>query len=368
MFERVAKWVRGRRPPLRTFEAFQIEVTTRCVLRCAMCPRTALADAWQEMDLPWETFQGIARAFPLTQHVHLQGWGEPLLHPRLFDMIARAKAAGCRAGLTTNGMKLDRDTGRRLLDLNLDLIAVSIAGATAGTHESIRVGSDFRWILENVRGLLSLRREQGRDRPKVEFSFLMTRTNLHELAEAVDLAASLGVDELYATNLDYTITPEHDSLRAFGCPPSLCTAFGRSVEEARDRARRSGLGFRPYPLNPEEVAVCEANPLKILFLTCDGWVSPCPYAGLTGQSEIPRHFEGRSFTLSRLRFGSIVDQGLMDIWNSLPYRSFRGQFEARLAEARALAMGVAMGTREADHPEPAPAPEICRTCHKLYGV
>ena len=108
MFERVADWM-WRRPPARAFQAFQIEVTTRCVLRCVMCPRVALAQQWREMDLPWETFHRIACAFPLAQHVHLQGWGEPLLHPRLFDMIALAKEAGCRAGLTTNGMRLDQD-------------------------------------------------------------------------------------------------------------------------------------------------------------------------------------------------------------------------------------------------------------------
>ncbi len=366
MFERVADWMR-RRPPARAFQAFQIEVTTRCVLRCVMCPRVALAHQWREMDLPWETFQRIACAFPLTQHVHLQGWGEPLLHPRLFDMIALAKDAGCRAGLTTNGMHLDRDTGGRLLDLNLDLIAVSIAGATPGTHESIRVGSDFARILENVRQLLTLRREQGRNRPKVELSFLMTRTNMQELPEAVDLAASLGVDELYATNLDYVITPEHDALKAFGCPPPLCAAFERSVEEARSRARRAGLRFRPYPLNSEEVAVCEADPTKILFMAADGWVSPCTYLALPGQAEVPRWFEGRRVTVPAVRFGNVQEQELMSIWDALAYREFRQRFVARRVGLAALAFAAISGDGSADSKVP-PPPEPCRTCCKLYGL
>src|SRR5512134_3536072 len=112
MGEHVAGWFR-RRIRGRQFEAFQIEVTSRCTLRCRMCPRAALEDSWPELDLSWEAFQGIARAFPEVQHVHLQGWGEPLLHPRLFEMIALAKRAGCRVGLTTNGMGLHRDSGTR---------------------------------------------------------------------------------------------------------------------------------------------------------------------------------------------------------------------------------------------------------------
>jgi MoaA/NifB/PqqE/SkfB family radical SAM enzyme len=366
MFERVADWI-GRRPRARPFAAFQIEVTTRCILRCAMCPRVALADEWRDMDLPWETFQQVAQAFDRTQHVHLQGWGEPLLHPRLCEMIALAKGAGCRVGLTTNGMRLDFETGKRFLDLDLDLIAISIAGATQHTHESIRVGSDFPLILDNVRQLLTQRADREMKRPKVEFSYLMTKTNMAELPQAVDLAASLGVDELYAINLDYVVTPEHDKLRAFACP-SKKKAFERSVDDARERASRASLTFRPYQLDPEEVAVCEADPTKTLFISSDGWVSPCPYMGLTGRTDIPRSFAGQALRVSRLRFGNVIDRDLMEIWESPAYRAFRRQFERRLTEAMARAVGVETGSGEAYHSGTLPPPEPCLTCYKLYGV
>ncbi len=366
MLDRFLGWLkkRGREP---AFEAIQVEVTTRCLTRCAMCPRTALADQWPEMDLAWETFQRIARAFPLSRHVHLQGWGEPLLHPRLFDMIALAKQAGCRVGLTTNGMGLDQVVAGRLLETHLDLLAISIAGATSCTHESIRIGSDFSLILENVCRLLALRGSQGERRPKVEFSYLMTRTNLSELPDAVDLTASLGADELYATNLDYPVTPDHESLKAFA-NPHLQGTFSRSLDEARGRASRAGLGFRSYPLDLEEVAMCEAHPTRMLFIGSDGWVSPCPYMGLAGRSDIPRAFEGQSLSVPRLRFGSVVDQDLVEIWKSPPYRAFRRQFERRLAEARAQVVGVETCSGNGYQPGSIPPPDVCLTCYKLYGV
>jgi MoaA/NifB/PqqE/SkfB family radical SAM enzyme len=365
MFRRIADWL-NRRAGGRPFEAFQIEVTTCCILRCIMCPRVALAAQWPELDLPWEMFERIARAFPRTRHVHLQGWGEPLLHPRLFDMIALAKGAGCRVGLTTNGMRLDLDTGKRLLDLDLDLIAISIAGSTRHTHESIRVGSDFPLILENVCHLLRLRAGRPRKTPKVEFSYLMTKTNVAELPKAVELATSLGVDELYAINLDYVMTPEHDSLKAFGCPP-LREEFGRAVDEAREKAGRAGLAFRAYPLDPEEVAVCEANPAKILFVSADGWVSPCTYMGLAGRSDIPRHFDGRSLAVPRLRFGNVLDQELIEIWESPAYRTFRQQFARRRLAVATRALGTVASEELVESRMP-PPPESCRTCSKLYGV
>jgi MoaA/NifB/PqqE/SkfB family radical SAM enzyme len=365
MVERIVSWFK-RWEPERPFEAFQIEVTSRCNLHCVMCPVTVLADQWPAVDLPWETFQRIARAFEKTKWVYLQGWGEPLLHPRLFDMIALAKSAGCRVGFTNNGTRLTHKAGERLLDLGLDLLAVSIAGATAGSHEAIRVGSNFRRLIENLQRFLALRARRKSDTPKVELLFLMTKTNLAELPRAVELASALGADELVATNLDYVITPQLDELKAFASS-SLAPEYREAVEEAQALARRAGLAFRPYPLEPKELAVCELNPLKILFISADGWVSPCVYTGVTGQREIPRLFEGKPLWVSPVRFGNVKEQELMEIWGSPAYRAFRRQFAERLHGVTRLALS-AMAGRGAISDEEAAAPEPCRTCPKLYGL
>ena len=359
MIDAAVSWF-TKREPERPFEAFQIEVTSRCNLKCVMCPVTVLAEHWPARDMAWDTFERAAEAFPRTKWVYLQGWGEPLLHRRIFDMIARAKQAGCRAGFTTNGTRLTRATGARLRDAGLDLLAVSIAGASAATHEAIRVGSDFAKLVQNLRQFLRLRNGSGNARPKVEVFYLMTRTNLAELPRAVELAAELGADELVATNLDYVMTPALDALRAYGEGPPAPV-----LEQARAAARRAGIAFRPYPLEFREMAVCDLNPLKILFIAADGGVSPCVYTSLTGQSAIPRVFDGRALSVPVVSFGNLNAQPLTEIWESAPYREFRAAFAARVRGASRMMLGVLAGGAEE---EDVPAPQACRTCPKLYGV
>jgi MoaA/NifB/PqqE/SkfB family radical SAM enzyme len=363
MGQGLVSWLKkpdGRRP----FEAFQIEVTSRCNLRCVMCPVTVLAERWPATDLAWETFERIAAAFGSVKWVHLQGWGEPLLHRRLFDMIELAKRAGCRVGFTTNGTRLTPATNERLLTLGLDVLAVSIAGARASTHETIRAGSDFAKLIENLAAFLALRRARGSATPKVELLFLMTRTNLAELPDAVELAARLGADELVATNLDYVITPQLDELRAYSR-----SADGRELREAMDRARavakQKALAFRPYPLQAREMAVCDLNPLKIVFISADGWVSPCVYTAVTGQREFPRFHDGHDLAIRSERFGNVNERPLLEIWELPAYRAFRRQFAERLLAAAKMAVG---GVRAAAAIEVAPAPEPCRSCPKLYGL
>jgi MoaA/NifB/PqqE/SkfB family radical SAM enzyme len=354
----------GRRAAARPFEALQLEVTSRCNLKCVMCPVTVFADHWPARDMSWETFERVAAAFERVNWVHLQGWGEPLLHRRIFDMIERAKGAGCKVGFTTNGTRLTAQTGARLLDLGLDLIAVSIAGARADTHTAIRVGSDFAKLVENLRQFLRQRGERGSPRPKVEVFYLMTRSNLAELPAAVELAADLGADELVATNLDYVITSGLDELRAYsGSPPAHACAA--ALAEAHSAARKARIAFRPYPLQFREMAVCDLNPLKILYVSADGSVSPCVYTSLAGQAEIPRVFEGRPLQTAAVSFGNVNEQPLSEIWESPAYREFRGRFARRVAGAGLAMLGAAAG---AAPEEEMPAPDACRTCPKLYGV
>jgi len=364
MIDAAVTWFRTREPE-RAFEAFQIEVTSRCNLKCVMCPVTVLAEHWPARDMAWETFERVAAAFARAKWVHLQGWGEPLLHRRLFDMIARAKQAGCRVGFTTNGTRLTPETGARLLDAGLDLLAVSIAGASAATHEAIRVGSDFAKLVHNLRRFLRLREGSANARPKVEIFYLMTRTNLAELPRAVELAAELGADELVATNLDYVITPGLDALRAYGEGPPA-RALGAALEEARTAARRAGVAFRPYPLAFREMAVCDLNPLKILFISADGGVSPCVYTSLAGQSTIPRVFDGHAVEVPVVQFGNLNERSLAEIWESAAYREFRARFAGRVLGASHMLLGALAGGAAPE--EEVPAPKACRTCPKLYGV
>jgi MoaA/NifB/PqqE/SkfB family radical SAM enzyme len=304
----------------------------------------------------------VAAAFDRTQWVYLQGWGEPMLHPRLYDMVWRAKQAGCRVGFTTNGTRLTRANGARLLEFGLDLIAVSIAGARAATHKAIRAGSDFGKLVANVKGFLELRKDAGSRTPKVKIFYLMTPGNLGELPQAVELAAELGDDELVATNLEYVINPELDALRAYAATPPE-RPKREALEAAEIAARRAGIAFRPYRLEFREMAVCDLNPLKILYIGSDGSVSPCVYTSLAGSAELPRVFEGRAHQVPVACFGNVNQRPLMEIWEDAAYREFRGRFARRVPSAAHALLGAAGGPEAEEAP-----PEACRSCPKLYGV
>lgn len=60
-----------------------------------MCPRTMYSKEWDNGKMPPVVYEKISRYFSLVDNVHLQGWGEPLLHPEISLMIQIAKAENC---------------------------------------------------------------------------------------------------------------------------------------------------------------------------------------------------------------------------------------------------------------------------------
>jgi hypothetical protein len=91
--------------------------------------------------MEWATFEAVVDGLTAAREqgpggeaplaVAFMGLGEPLLHPRLLDMVRLAKRRGLRAEVTINALLLDDELAAGLLEAGLDQLVVSIDGASA---------------------------------------------------------------------------------------------------------------------------------------------------------------------------------------------------------------------------------------------
>jgi MoaA/NifB/PqqE/SkfB family radical SAM enzyme len=308
------------------WQYLQVEVTTRCNLPgCLMCPRTAWPASWQARDLAWDTFAALLPSLPLFTQVHLSGWGEPLLHPRLWDMARVLRAQGLKVSLTTNGLGLNEEGQRQVLE-HLDMVAISLDGARAETYEKIRPGADFQRVTENIAALCSRKRSLGQERPEVVLLFLKMRPNLAELPDFLQLAADLGVDRVNGPNLDFIPIPEME-------PLSLLTAGPPEPEieswqlEAEEQAKALKMPFRNFSLSPQsDLRVCDANPLRNAFVTVSGEVAPCVYLGLPVAGPFRRQYFGKAYQANNYFYGNVLKFGLPRLLRQPTYLNFIDYF------------------------------------------
>ncbi|HEY6100255.1 MAG TPA: radical SAM/SPASM domain-containing protein, partial [Anaeromyxobacter sp.] len=321
----------------------------------------------------------FARLAPHLRHVEtvvLQGWGEPLLHRNLVDIVRLAKSAGRdgspgaapSVGFVTSGKGMDREYAAELVEAGLDFIGFSLAGATAETHGAIRLHSDFQEVVGAAEHLEAIKRERGLERPRTHVAYLMMKQNIHELPDLPELARRMGVEAVVLTSLIDVVDEWQDGQRVFRCDGA--EEYGDLLRETERRARELKLAVTRAALSPTVTPVCAEDPLRNLFVTFEGEVSPCVYLGPPVSPEFPRRFCGREVQARRIGFGNLLREPLDAIWTRPEYVSFRDRFARRARRYRLLsAIGAAArprrGVSPVDLPEP---PEPCRTCHKMLGV
>ena len=162
----------------------QIEPVGQCNLRCQMCPIQFRRDGppyGPVAFMPLEHFVRVLEQFPGLRELHLQGMGEPMMHPRLFDMIEYAATKGICVSTNTNLTLLSRRRAERCVTSGLARLHVSLDGATAETYEKIRIRARFQRVIGNLELLLETRRRLKSDRPHLHLVMVIMRQNLQEL-------------------------------------------------------------------------------------------------------------------------------------------------------------------------------------------
>jgi MoaA/NifB/PqqE/SkfB family radical SAM enzyme len=111
-----------------------------------------------------------------------------------------------KANLISNGTLINDEWARHLV-LGSDWVAVSVNAATQAVHEQINFKSKFPRVMENIRRMVQYKRELGAP-ITIIYKFSIVAGNLHEIADAIPVAAELGCDKI-TFGYDVTTVPAY---------------------------------------------------------------------------------------------------------------------------------------------------------------
>jgi radical SAM protein with 4Fe4S-binding SPASM domain len=323
----------------------QIEPVGQCNLRCTMCPIQFRGDGppGPSAFMPFDTFCRLIDQFDALTELHLQGLGEPLLHPRFFDMVELAASRGIRVSTNTNLTVLTDAQAARCVQSGLRDLHVSLDGASAASYEAIRLRARFDKVLRNLRRLMAARVAVGSALPEVALVAVAMRQNLDQLPGLVRLASAEGVPRLAVQHLchdfgEASLPQRYLPMRQFideqtllGEDPARVAAV---FAQARAEASRLGIVLRLPSLIPRvhgpDVPGRERCdwPWRGSYISYDGKAMPCCMVA----------------TPDRINFGDMASEGVAAVWTNHAYQAFR----ERLSSA-------------------AP-PDVCRSCALYCGT
>ncbi|MBN1382654.1 MAG: radical SAM protein [Deltaproteobacteria bacterium] len=319
-----------------------IEPTTACNYNCRTCVR----NTWDEEigSMPFSAYKRLLDDLKKVKSLRTMafwGIGEPLMHPRIVEMISLAHGLSVKTELITNGALLKPSMARNLIEAGLDTLVVSVDGTSSDNYEDIRCGGNLDQVQDNILELQNIKWETERQNPELGLEFVVMKRNMDQLPELWPMAFALGAAFIVLTNLlPYTedmkeeilytqsARMDNDINRSRWQPEVLLPRMDMLPECMDPLIRLLYLTGRPKIGLKEDAANDEGHCPFIwqgsAAVSWTGDVSPC----------VALLHSYRCFVLDRPKeikkavFGNIKEERLTDIWNKDRFKAFRRRVRA----------------------------------------
>ena len=275
-----------------------LEPTLECNSNCIMCNRNFSRQEVKQAKgfLSWKTFDKVRPFFASAERVLFGGFGEPLLHPDYLKMLREIKKAGPYVHVFSNGILMKEAIGRSLVDEGMDMICISMGGATRETYRKIRGVDTFDIVTDNIRRVSEYKKSLGTDSPLLSFNIVAMRSLLVEMEAIVELAHDIGVRHIAMPNL-VAQGPAMEQESLWLCRDEALAVFTK----AANLATQYGITFIPPNLNIEQT---QCNTLfNRLNINWDGTIMSC--------------------AMERYIIGNLSRQTIAEIWNGKGMRELR---------------------------------------------
>lgn len=272
--------------PLKTPFSVDYFLVNACNLRCVFCGYSSSLEKYKhhkitslDLNLFKKSIDDMRKFPDKVKAIHFLGYGEPLLHKNLSDMVAYAVESNVaeKVDVITNGTLLTKKISDGLIAAKLDWLRISVNGTSADDYKkNCGANIDFQKFVDNIK------------------YFYNNRNNT----------------KVYIKIFDYIVSTDESKKIFWGIFEPISDALsiehvGAYVEGVDFNAISediTGLSTRGIEMSDQKVC---PMPFYMLRINPDGNCTPC--------CELVLNFS----------LGNISETSLTDIWNGIKFNKFR---------------------------------------------
>ena len=162
------------------------ELTGSCNLFCAHCRGSATSDSCENELTPKECFHLIDQILEVGQPIIILTGGEPLVRPDVMEIAAYAVSRGLRVVMGTNGTLITEEIARKLKEIPVSRLGISLDFPTAGLQDDFR---GQKGAFEAAVAGISRARKTGIE---IQINSTISKLNVHYLDDLLTLSLDMG--------------------------------------------------------------------------------------------------------------------------------------------------------------------------------
>jgi MoaA/NifB/PqqE/SkfB family radical SAM enzyme len=291
-----------------------IDVTNACNAACITCwDHSPLlleqrSPQWKKRRIELAVFDELVAdlvALGSVKAVILSGMGDPLVHPDIYEMIARVKRQGWHLTVMTNLIAADID---KLAPLGVDQFLIGVHGATPTAYSAFHPGWDereFNTLCRHLRRLMSTS-------AAVRHVQVINRDTAPELVEMVPFAARFRADRV-----NFKLASLAGGTETCRITDEQRTWLIRdAVPRARDLAASLGV-ITNLDLFASQLTACEEDETATVPIADVGCFQGYVYTRITASLDVLYCCN------TEVRVGSLADGRFADLWRGPAWQALR---------------------------------------------
>jgi radical SAM superfamily enzyme YgiQ (UPF0313 family)/MoaA/NifB/PqqE/SkfB family radical SAM enzyme len=306
-------------------DCVQIDLTSNCNNNCISCwcnspllGDSAYQGSKKYKTLPTQLVKTVIDelAGMGTSELYFSGGGEPFMHPDILSVVKHAKSRGLHCCINTNFTLVNDETVKRLIELSVDALTVSVWAATPRTYMLTHPNKDeatFYRIKDTLKMFNSLK---NKNHPFIKIYNVISNLNYHEVGQMVEFAEETGSEAVEFTVVD--------------------TIPGATDRLTLDRDQRQEILAKCEQILKRNNKVQILNIEHFMRRLSDACADQAQYdSGFLGKSScyvgwvfsriMPDGDVNFCLKAHRIPVGNLYKNSFREIWNSKEQKEFRGR-------------------------------------------
>lgn len=246
--------------------------------------------------------------------------GEPFLNKEILKIIKAIKEKGHYCGVCTNGLLLNENIIKELIQLKLDTLIISLHGFGSLHDKTVGVEKSFKSIIKNLQMLNSFKK-----RPYITLNYVLSKDNVSDVEKLATTLKRYKPDCLRVNHLNFLTTDELEDWKETWKKNFYDEKFKtlqyisdkdysrlpNEILKTQKKRNKLYILFKPSLTKNELQSWYAGTGIKrrcffvwrAMFICPDGDVHPCQYLGI--------------------KMGNVKNQNIWDIWNNQKYLKIR---------------------------------------------